>query len=83
MMRLFKLFFSIGIVSVDFCTSCNKYNKVYKSKDYEYKLKMADEYFAKKKYKIAQQLYEELFPVFKGTDNLKSCIIKMLTVFIT
>ena len=27
---------------------------------------MADEYYSKGKYKIAQQLYEELFPVFKG-----------------
>lgn len=30
---------------------------------------MADEFFNKKRYKSAQQLYEELFPVFKG--NLK------------
>lgn len=57
-------------------TSCNKYNKVSKSKDYEYKLKMADEYFAKKKYKQAQQLYEELFPVFKGNAKFEELYYK-------
>ena len=57
-------------------TSCNKYNKIYKSKDYEYKLKMADEFFAKKKYKVAQQLYEELFPVFKGTTKFEELYYK-------
>jgi outer membrane protein assembly factor BamD len=56
--------------------SCNKYNKIYKSKDYEYKLKMADEFFAKKKYKVAQQLYEELFPVFKGTAKFEELYYK-------
>lgn len=52
--------------------SCNnKFNKVLKSNDYEYKLKMADEYFEAKKYRLAQQLYEELYPVFKGTDKFE------------
>ena len=57
-------------------SSCNKYNKVFKSKDYNYKLKMADEYFGKKRYKIAQELYEELFPVFKGTLNYEDLYYK-------
>jgi outer membrane protein assembly factor BamD len=56
--------------------SCSKYNKVFKSKDPDYKLKMADEYFAKKKYKVAQQLYEELFPVFKGTAKFEELYYK-------
>ena len=57
-------------------SSCNKYSKVFKSKDYDYKLKMADEYFSKKKYKTAQQLYEELFPVFKGTSKFEELYYK-------
>ncbi len=57
--------------------SCsNKYNKIYKSKDYDYKLKMADEFYAKKKYRVAQQLYEELFPVFKGTVKFEELYYK-------
>jgi outer membrane protein assembly factor BamD len=37
---------------------------------------MADEFFAKGKYKIAQQLYEELFPVFKGTVKFEELYYK-------
>jgi outer membrane protein assembly factor BamD len=57
-------------------TSCNKYNKVFKSKDYDYKLKMADELFEKKKYKVAQELYVELFPIFKGTNKFEDIYYK-------
>lgn len=37
---------------------------------------MADEYFGKKKFKVAQQLYEELFPVFKGTVKFEELYYK-------
>ena len=74
-MRVLKLLLT-GLVLLSIATSCNKYNKIYKSKDYEYKLKMADEFFAKKKYKVAQQLYEELFPVFKGTTKFEELYYK-------
>jgi outer membrane protein assembly factor BamD len=47
-----------------------------KSKDFEYKLRMADEYFEKKEYRIAQQLYEELYPVYKGTDKFEELYYK-------
>jgi outer membrane protein assembly factor BamD len=42
-----------------------------KSNDYEFKLKAADKYFEEKKYSLAQQLYEELYPIFKGTDKFE------------
>ena len=74
-MRLIKLFLASAFL-VLLVSSCNKYNKVSKSKDYEYKLKMADEFFGKKKYKIAQQLYEELFPVFKGSVKFEELYFK-------
>lgn len=51
--------------------SCNKYTKVMKSKDYEYKLKKANEFYEAKKYKYARDLYEELFSVFKGTKDFE------------
>ncbi|MEO7764136.1 MAG: outer membrane protein assembly factor BamD [Ferruginibacter sp.] len=72
---MIKLFLATAFL-LTLVTSCNKYNKVSKSKDYEYKLKMADEYFATKKYKIAQQLYEELFPVFKGSIKFEELYFK-------
>lgn len=52
-------------------TSCSKFSKIQKSTDVEYKLKMADEYYAKKKYKLAVQLYEELFPAYKGSQKFE------------
>lgn len=74
-MRLIKLVLTSAFL-VLLVASCNKYNKVTKSKDYEYKLKMADEYYSKGKYKIAQQLYEELFSVFKGTVKFEELYFK-------
>jgi outer membrane protein assembly factor BamD len=74
-MRLIR-FLSVSILILALATSCNKYNKVSKSKDYEYKLTMADKYFANKKYKIAQQLYEDLFPVFKGSVKFEELYYK-------
>ncbi|MBS1754023.1 MAG: outer membrane protein assembly factor BamD [Ferruginibacter sp.] len=74
-MKLIKLFTVSAFILIA-TSSCNKYSKVFKSKDYEYKLKMADEYFAKKKFKVAQQLYEESFPVFKGTVKFEELYYK-------
>ncbi len=74
-MRIIRLFIT-SVFFVTLFTSCNKYNKVLKSKDYEYKLKMADEYFALKKYKIAEQLYKELFPIFKGNVKFEELYYK-------
>ncbi len=54
----------------------NQFNKVLKSTDYEYKLKKADEYFTQKKYNKAEQLYIELFPVFKGSDKFEELYYK-------
>ena len=57
--------------------SCStQFNKVLKSKDYEYKLKKADEYYANKKYKYAEELYVELFSVFKGTEKFEELYYK-------
>jgi outer membrane protein assembly factor BamD len=64
----------ITAFSVTSCTS--DFGKVLKSKDYEYQLKKADEYFYKKKYKQAEQLYIELFPVFKGTEKFEDLYYK-------
>ena len=65
------------LLSFFMLSSCNNhFSKVLKSNDFEYKLKMADEYFAKKKYNNAGQLYLELFSVFKGTDKFEDLYYK-------
>lgn len=58
-------------------TSCaNKLTKTLKSTDNEYKLKMAENYYAQKKYNNAQVLFEDLFPVFKGTARFEDLYYK-------
>lgn len=59
-----------------FIGCASQFTKVLKSTDYEYKLKKADEYFANKKYRQAETLYEELFPVFKGSDKFEELYYK-------
>ncbi len=50
-------------------TACDGYNKLLKSSNYELKLQRANEYYAKGNYVKATALYEELIPVYKGTDK--------------
>ncbi len=56
------------------CSS--KFGKVLKSKDNEYKYKMAEQYYAKGKYSYAQQLFEEVFPYLKGTNRFEDMYYK-------
>ena len=56
--------------------SCSKFSKVLKNKDFEYKLKMANTYYEKKEYRKSQVLFEELFPVFKGTPQFDDLYYK-------
>src|SRR5690348_700788 len=50
-------------------TSCDRYNKLLKSTNYELKLSKAHEYYDKGYYIRSSQLFEELIPVVKGTDK--------------
>jgi outer membrane protein assembly factor BamD len=49
--------------------SCDNYNRLLKSNDYELKLTKAKEYYDKGNFIRSSQLYEELIPVVKGTDR--------------
>ncbi len=71
-MRLFTVLF-LGII---FCSSCSHFSKVMKSNDYDYKLRVADKYYADKDYSHAQQLFEELFRVFKGSEHFEDIYYK-------
>lgn len=62
-------------------TSCNRFGKVLKSKDYDYKLAMANEYYDKGKFKYSLQLFEELFPVFKGSEKFEELYYKYANCF--
>lgn len=47
-----------------------------KSKDFEYKYKMADQYYANKKYQEAQKLFEDVFPYLKGSTRYEEMYFK-------
>src|SRR6516165_9593691 len=78
--KLFVLIFLVTSIS-----SCSKihlfgkkdsFSKALKSTDYEYKLKMADKYYVNKDYNHAQQLYDDLFRVMKGTEHFEDIYYK-------
>ena len=66
------------LVSVMILTaSCSsKFGKLLKSKDYEFKYKMAEQYYAAKNYAYAQQIYEDIFPYVKGTTRYEDMYFK-------
>lgn len=67
----------IVLSAIVFSSSCaSKLSKTLKSTDSEYKLKMAENYYAQKKYSNAQVLFEDLFPVFKGTARFEDLYYK-------
>lgn len=54
--------------------SCNSYNKILKSPDYEYKYEAAKEYYTSGKYNKASVLLEELIAIMKGTDKAEESL---------
>jgi len=52
------------------------FSHVLNSKDNEYRLKMAEQYYATGKYSYAQQLFESLFPYVKGTPRYEDVYYK-------
>lgn len=86
----FLLAVSAGVILLSSCSFLNKaktgfglfqgkganFTKIMKSKDYDYQLKMADKYYEKKDYNHAQQLYEQLFPVLKGSPQFEDLYYK-------
>ena len=59
-------FICLGIMLL---SACNGYEKLLKSSDVNMKLTRANEYYDKKYYQHANQLYESLLPVMKNTRN--------------
>ena len=57
--------------------SCKGINKVLKSKDPEYKLRMAEKYYVQKKYSYAYQLFEDVVPYYKTGKEFEDIYYKM------
>lgn len=64
-----KISLYIFIVSAIFLVGCDGYNRLLKSSNYELKLERANQYYQKGNYVKASALYDELIPVYKGTDK--------------
>jgi outer membrane protein assembly factor BamD len=71
-----KFFLSILTASVLLTSCASKLGKVLKSKDNEYKLKMAEQYYVQKKYVQAQQVFEDIMPYFRGSDKYEDMFYK-------
>ena len=73
MNRIVLLLLSVVLLT----SSCaTKFGKILKSKDYEYKYKMAEQYYANKNYVYAQQLFEDIFPYVKGSTRYEDMYYK-------
>ncbi|HAD34207.1 MAG TPA: outer membrane protein assembly factor BamD, partial [Chitinophagaceae bacterium] len=78
MIRAFLILLLVAIFAVS-CTS--KFEKIQKSRDYEYKLQKANEYYDKKQFAKANTLYEELLTIFKGTKSFEGLYYKYAYTF--
>jgi len=62
-------------------SSCGGFEKVRKSSDVNYKLTKANEYYDKKDYQHANELYKELMPIMKSTRNYEALFYKYSYTF--
>ncbi|WP_118973205.1 outer membrane protein assembly factor BamD [Taibaiella koreensis] len=68
-MRKFSFLF-IPLIALLLGSSCKSaHEKVLTSKDVNYKLTAANQYYDQKKYFKANEIYESLMPVFRGSKN--------------
>lgn len=71
MMKKIKLPFCLLFVSL-LVISCSKFEKVLKSKDYNFKYKRALQYYNKKDYYRATTIFEQLVTIYNGTQRADS-----------
>lgn len=64
-----KLILFSLLVSMIVLSSCSKYQKLLKSSDNDLKYEKAIAYYEKQEYFRAQQLFEQIYTFFRGTDK--------------
>ena len=67
---------ALAVIITVLLSSCKGINKILKSKDPEYKLRVAEQYYVKKKYNFAQTLYEDVMPYYKGRQEFEDIYYK-------
>lgn len=68
--------FPVAFIAFLLLVGCQPVNKILKNPDPKYKLRMAEQYFAKKKYSQAQIIYEDIMPYFRGTPEFEDIYYK-------
>ena len=71
----------IASFAVLFAASCSSFDKVKKSSDVNLKLTKANEYYDKKKFSNANELYHDLLPVLRGTKNYEQLFYRYAYTF--
>lgn len=66
----------IVIVGLILSSCGGSISKLLKNPDPAYKLRMAEQYFVKKKYSLAQQLYEDVMPYYKAGKEFEDIYYK-------
>lgn len=69
-LRTRNIIYLIGILVI--VASCSGYEKLLKSRDYQLKYQKAFEYYHDEDYVKAQNLFEQLVPIFGGTNQADS-----------
>lgn len=64
----------IALLATIVLSSCGQYNKLLKSRDYEYKYEAAKAYYTRGQYNKASTLLNELVLVFKGLDKAEESV---------
>lgn len=68
--------FSAVLLLLITLAGCKGINSILKSKDTPYKLRMAEQYYVKKKWVYAQQLYEDVMPYYRGQPEFEDIYYK-------
>lgn len=71
-----RSFFIILVIAGGLLSGCKGINKILKNPDPEYKLKMAEQYYVKKKYAYAQMLFEDVLPYYNGRPEFEDIYYK-------
>ena len=74
MRNVFIIIFSALLIAG--CSGSKNINKILKSNDPEYKLRMAEQFYVKKKYSKAQAVYEDIMPYFRHLQGFEDIYYK-------
>lgn len=71
-----RKYLTVTLLLAGLLSSCSPYDKVLKSNDYNLKLEKANEYYDQQKWYRAEELYNQVMPVFRSTKNYEDIFYK-------